>query len=150
MSIRPTTTMDVMRKITQDQARQHLLARLDTTGECWLWQGGQSDNYGIVQYTTIYPYPIGAHRAAYALLVGPIPQGQHVHHTCDQKLCCNPDHLELLTPSQHSKHHHPKTNAPCPRNHPPHWRTTPTGKRQCRHCDSERHRRKRASASRQV
>ena len=39
-----------------------------------------------------------AHRVAYALAHGGIPDGQGFHgtvirHTCDNKLCCNPAHL---------------------------------------------------------
>jgi len=31
------------------------------------------------------------------------PKDKQVHHKCHNKLCINPDHLELLTPSEHSK-----------------------------------------------
>tara|TARA_R110001606_G_scaffold115974_2_gene244548 strand:- start:697 stop:1032 length:336 start_codon:yes stop_codon:yes gene_type:complete len=38
-----------------------------------------------------------AHRFAYALSKGEIPDGFVVRHTCDNPACCNPDHLILGT-----------------------------------------------------
>jgi hypothetical protein len=34
-----------------------------------------------------------AHRVAYELWIGPIPEGMDVLHHCDQRACCNVDHL---------------------------------------------------------
>jgi hypothetical protein len=36
----------------------------------------------------------------YQLLVGPIPEGLQLDHLCRNKVCCNPDHLEAVTPKE--------------------------------------------------
>lgn len=62
-------------------------------GECWLWTGSRYRNgYGNVHFDG---KNIGAHRLAWKLANGEIPAGAMVLHTCDEKLCCNPDHLYL-------------------------------------------------------
>jgi len=61
--------------------------------DCWLWIG--SDNY---RYGTFWmDKPLKAHRVAWTIYRGEIPNGLHVLHTCDTPLCVNPSHLFLGT-----------------------------------------------------
>lgn len=46
-----------------------------------------------------------AHRWFYETLVGPIPDGAHLHHTCEHPGCVNPEHLEPMTPGDHQREH---------------------------------------------
>lgn len=74
---------------------------------CWLF-GASLDTYGQHQLTRKHgmaPEAIPAHRFAYETLVGPIPEGHHLHHECGNPGCVNPAHLEPLTPGQHAALH---------------------------------------------
>lgn len=66
---------------------------------CWLWTGS-TNLCGYGQFCVVRSRPIGAHRAAMHLLRGmPIRPGRDLQfdHLCRNKLCVNPDHLELVT-----------------------------------------------------
>jgi hypothetical protein len=80
-------------------------AQVDVGGAdaCWPWTAGSTTaGYGEFNFENQTFY---AHRVAYELIVGPIPEGDDVHHQCQHRPCCNPAHLEPLTPSAHRRRH---------------------------------------------
>lgn len=71
-------------------------SKVDIRGsdECWNWQAGGHAGYGT-WHSGRQEY---AHRSAWMIANGQcIPDGLVIRHKCDNKLCCNPAHLELGT-----------------------------------------------------
>ena len=62
---------------------------------CWLWTAYcEANGYGRFR---LGGAARPAHRVAYELAVGAIPEGLVIRHKCDVRACCNPAHLELGT-----------------------------------------------------
>lgn len=51
------------------------------------------------------------HRLFFAQFRSSIPDGMQVHHTCRNKACLNPWHMELLTATEHRRLHYPERAA---------------------------------------
>lgn len=110
----------------------------DPTG-CWLWTGSlDTPGYGTVGSDSRKWL---AHRVAYRLFVGPIPDGLTIDHLCRVRHCVNPDHLEPVTNAENIRRgmspsaiNARKTH--CTHGHeftPENTRITPQG-RKCRIC----------------
>lgn len=64
--------------------------------DCWRWLG-HLDRDGYGRYSITKTGKISAHRCAWLLTFGPIPDGLVVAHACDVPSCCNPMHLWIGT-----------------------------------------------------
>src|SRR6266568_2829528 len=70
--------------------------RVDRSGECWLWLGGRDRHgYGLCYLGGGRKHSRNgfAHRIAYRMEHGEIPEGLDVCHHCDNPPCCRPSHL---------------------------------------------------------
>jgi hypothetical protein len=77
--------------------RDALLFNVESTepGECWEFLGTRDkDGYGRL---AVDGRKTRAHRVAWVVYRGEIPEGLHVLHTCDVPACVNPEHLFLGT-----------------------------------------------------
>lgn len=120
---------------------------VDKTPGCWLWTATQdSHGYGSFSFSA-FTTTTRAHRIAYMLAVGPIPDGLVLDHLCCNKLCVNPQHLEPVTDRVNilrgtgvTAQNAQKTH--CPQGHPYTdenvYSPPGNGYRHCRTCMSER------------
>lgn len=71
---------------------------VDPNTTCLVWTGSiGTGGYGRHRWANS-PKFRQSHRIAYELTVGPIPVGLMLDHLCRNRICCNPAHLEPVTP----------------------------------------------------
>jgi hypothetical protein len=70
-------------------------SKVEKTDSCWLWTASKTPRgYGTFYFEGRNR---GAHRVAYLLTKGAIPEGAELDHLCRNPSCVNPDHLEPVT-----------------------------------------------------
>lgn len=120
-------------------------AKVRRSDGCWEWQGSlSSKGYGVF-WDADHKNNLLAHRVAYELVTGPIPDGLQLDHLCRNRRCVNPAHLEPVTGKENLLRGdtHAANNASkevCKNGHPFDV-VRPDGSRGCRTCDVEKTRR---------
>lgn len=123
-------------------------AKVEKTDSCWLWRG--TIGRGGYGHFAVGSRPVKAHRFAYELVKGEIPDGLSLLHVCDNPPCVNPDHLTPGTNSDNQRdsvekrRHKESRKTECAKGHPYSPDNTyvdPRGRRQCRICRAEANRR---------
>ncbi len=72
--------------------------KVDRSGECWLWRSStNAGGYGLFHPDGGAREWVMAHRYAYELEHGPIPEGLDLDHLCRTRSCVRAEHLEPVT-----------------------------------------------------
>ena len=75
---------------------------VDKTPHCWVWKGSpNSRGYGKIWTGDKREL---AHRFSWNLHRGNIPDGYEIDHICHNRMCVNPDHLRVVTPTKNKQH----------------------------------------------
>ncbi len=75
--------------------------KVERSSSCWLWLACLSrDGYGRFR---LGDRMVQAHRLAYELSVGPVPNGLQIDHLCRVRACVNPGHLRPLTKTENDR-----------------------------------------------
>jgi hypothetical protein len=100
--------------------------------DCWLWtKSVGSHGYGQAGRGFL------AHRVAWALTNGPIPDNLTIDHICRERRCCNPAHLRPMENVENARMNGNFVKTHCKRGHeftPENTRTNERGHRWCRTC----------------
>lgn len=116
---------------------------------CWEWTGPQISDSG---YGKTRPYPGDKERPTHIVMWEhrngrAVPEGMQLDHLCRNRICCNDNHLEVVTRSENilRQDHAERRVTSCPQGHLYDEANTIVrrGRRFCRACDVERKRRSR-------
>jgi len=113
-----------------------------TNEGCWVWRGSRTKaGYGQfnLKWENGKSVIVRAHKLAYELLVGNVPDGLELDHLCHNRACCNPAHLEAVTHEENLRRAFERNRKPkCPAGHiydEENTMTDKNGYRFCRECN---------------
>ena len=107
----PTVDMpmvvDGVETTRREDIRMRVLAgcSIDQETGCWVWMGATSGTGrgGGYARMSMDGHTSAVHRVMWANENGYIPGAKQIDHTCENRLCCNPNHLEMVTHKQNQK-----------------------------------------------
>ena len=118
--------------------------KIKIENDCWIWTGPKTPNgYGKHRVGPGKPDRV-IHRIVWEHYKNQqIPEKLQLDHLCRNRLCCNPDHFEVVTGSENTmrQEHANRLKTECPKGHEyteETTRITPAGKRVCKTCDRMR------------
>ena len=87
--------------LTRVQQRLLVYVTKNPDNGCWDWNGQIANSgYGRIKVKDHHGElrMLSAQHASYEAFTGPLPDGLLVKQTCNNRLCINPEHLELFDP----------------------------------------------------
>lgn len=131
---------------TRPSDAERLFAKVREAGDCWEWTGSlDGSGYGLFSTKREHQFMQRTHRWSYQYFRAEIPDGLQIDHLCRNRACCNPWHLEPVTPLVNSQRGlGPGSRTSCPQGHAytnDNTYRTPDGRRVCRKCTAESRRR---------
>lgn len=119
-----------------DKLRDYLISRIEISDTgCWEWQLSLgSHGYGNAFWNGKVET---AHRLSWLAYYDEPKPNSHIHHTCRNRPCINPNHLEELSSSDHPREHFTKyKDLLCDKGHQ--GKRMPAGRFYCPTCAKER------------
>lgn len=127
-------------EMKMESATRRLQAGLVPQGECMVWTG-RLDKKGYGRFRGPDGDKVFVHRFAYIVKHGAFPDDLVTDHTCRNRACCNPDHLEPVSNLENIRRGEVgivnRSKTACPQGHEYTLENTYTcakGKRQCVIC----------------
>jgi len=74
---------------------QRFWSKVEKTNNCWEWKAGKA-YHGYGEFG-VNGKIVLVHRFSYELFKGEIPKGLQIDHLCRNRVCVNPEHLEVVT-----------------------------------------------------
>lgn len=102
------------RTLTLEQKLEHYSDRSGGPDSCWEWKGGIAGRVRDPGYGAIWwrGKQHRAHRLMWIVTNGPIPDGLHCCHKCDNTKCINPAHIFLGTDADNHRDRDAKGRGP--------------------------------------
>ena len=78
---------------------------IDPNTQCWNWTGptsgsGRGGGYGRM---SLDGHTVAVHIVMFTNAYGFVPGRKQIDHKCNNRLCCNPEHLQMVTHKKNQK-----------------------------------------------